>query len=145
MLLTRWIVCASLAACLVGCGNGQSVVEVTGTVTLDGKPLELVQVEFWPTNGPRSVGKTNAEGKFTLELDDGSKSGAVPGKHKVALRDTWPSKDDYLSDGGDWVDMSKGKKSRIHSKYYDAPSSPLSADVQPGKANSFEFPVDARK
>ncbi len=121
------------------------MVEVTGTVTVDGKPLELVQVEFWPTNGPRSIGKTKEEGQCTLTLDDGSQPRRCSGKHKVALRDTWPSKDDYLNDGGEWVDMSKGRKSRIHSKYYDAPNSPLSADVQAGQANTIDFNVDARK
>ena len=137
-------ICA-LAVCLSGCGESRQLSEVSGIVTLDGKPLELVQVEFWPSNGPRSIGKTDAEGKFFLEVDDRTQKGAVPGKHKVALRDTWPSKDDYISDGGDWVDMSKGKKSRIDSKYYDPPTSPLSVDVESGKVNNFEFKVDARR
>lgn len=134
-----------LAVGLTGCSDKLQVAEVSGVVTVDGKPLELVQVEFWPSNGPRSIGKTDAQGKFTLETDDRTQKGAVPGKHKVALRDTWPSKDDYISDGGDWVDMSKGKKSRIDSKYYDPPTSPLSVDVESGKANNFEFKVDPRK
>ncbi len=137
---------ACLAVCLTGCGERMEVANVTGTVTLNGKPLELVQIEFWPTNGPRSLGKTDAEGKFTLKLDgQNPQAGAVPGKHKVALRDTWPSKDDYLNDGGEWVDMSNGRKSRIHSKYYDPPTSPLSVDVEAGKENNFDFEVDPRK
>jgi hypothetical protein len=136
---------SGLLVALVGCGPSQQVAEVTGTVTLNGKPLEYIHIEFWPSNGPRSIGKTNADGKFTMELDDRSRPGAVPGKHKVALRDTWPSKDDYLSDGGDWVDMSNGRKSRIHSKYYDPPTSPLTVDVQAGQPNNFDFSVDPRK
>ncbi len=145
MRVCNFMSVTGLALCLAGCNNGPGVVEVSGTVTVDGKPLELIQVEFWPSSGPRSIGKTDDQGKFTLKLDDGSQPGAVPGKHKVALRDTWPSKDDYLNDGGEWVDMSKGRKSRIHSKYYDAPNSPLSADVEPGKANTIDFKVEARK
>ncbi|MCC6508988.1 MAG: hypothetical protein IT423_07765 [Pirellulaceae bacterium] len=128
-----------------GCDEKTKLAEVTGVVTLDGKPLELIQVEFWPTTGPRSIGKTDTEGKFTLEIDDRTQKGAIPGTHKVALRDTWPSKDDYINDGGEWVDKSNGKKSRIHSKYYDAPLSPLSVEVVAGKPNTFDFKVDPRK
>jgi len=125
-----------------GCGESLEVSEVTGIVTLNGKPLDLVHVEFWPNEGPRSFGKTDEQGRFTLETDDRTQKGAVPGKHKVALRDMWPMKDDYLGDGGEWVDMSKGKRSRIDSKYYDAPMSPVSVEVMAGKANTFDFPVD---
>jgi hypothetical protein len=130
---------------MVGCSDPQAVVEVTGVVTLNGKPLELVAVEFWPDNGPRSFGKTDTEGKFTLQLDDRSKSGAVPGTHKVSLKDTLHLQDNYIGEGGDWVDMTKGRKSRIDSKYFDAPRSPVSVQVKSGEPNHFEFAVDARK
>lgn len=141
----RGLTLGLLLITLSGCEDKLQVAEVTGLVTVNGKPLELVQVEFWPSNGPRSIGKTDNEGKFTLQTDDLMLKGAVPGTHKVALRDTWPSKDDYLSDGGEWVDKSNGKKSRIHSKYYDAPQSPLTVEVMPGKVNNFDFNVDPRK
>ncbi len=134
-----------LLATAVGCGNKLDVAKVEGVITLDGKPLELIHVEFWPESGPRSFGKTDAEGKFVLQTDDRTQEGAVPGKHRVALRDTWPTKDDYINDGGEWVDMSKGKKSRIHSKYYDPPQTPLTVDVKPGEVNSFTFEVEPRK
>ena len=128
----------------LGCGSGANVAQVTGVVTLaDGKPLDLIHVEFWSDNGPRSWGKTDSNGKFTLKLDDESPvDGAVIGKHKVLLRDTWPSKDDKLGDGGDWVDNSNGKKSRIHSKYYDVVKSPISFEVKSGEKNVCEIKLD---
>jgi len=128
-----------------GCGGGDQIAEVTGVVTLDGKPLELVAVEFWPEIGMRSFGKTDNEGKFTLQLDDRSRPGAYPGTHKVSLKDTWHMADDYISEGGDWVDMSAGRKSRIDSKYFDAPMSPLTVQVKLGEVNHFEFEVEKRK
>jgi hypothetical protein len=129
---------------VAGCGSGLDVAEATGVVTMDGKPMDLIHIEFWSTNGPRSYGKTDAEGKFELILDDGSqKKGAVAGDHKVCLRDTWPSKDDYIGDGGEWVDKSDGKRSRIDTKYYDAVASPLTLKVESGKKNFFEIKVDA--
>jgi hypothetical protein len=48
----------------VGCGPKRDVAEVTGVVLMDGKPMDLINIEFWSKNGPRSYGKTDAEGKF---------------------------------------------------------------------------------
>ncbi len=134
----------ALTACTVGCDSGPKLAEVTGSVTLkDGKPLELIHVEFWPENGQRSWGKTDDQGKFSLKLDsDSPRDGAVIGKHKVLLRDTWPTKDDKLGEGGDWIDNSKGKKPRIHSKYYDATLSPVGLEVKAGEKNFFEIKLD---
>jgi len=127
-----------------GCGSDENISEVTGIVTLaDGKPLELIHVEFWSHNGPRSWGKTDSNGKFTLKLDaDSPKDGAVVGTSKVLLRDTWPSKDDKMGSGGEWIDNSNGKKPRIHSKYYDVAKSPISLEVKAREKNNFEIKLD---
>ena len=137
--------CLCLLAFVVGCSEPASTATVSGVVTLDGKPLEFIHVEFWPENGQRSFGKTDSEGRFELLTDDRSAKGAVPGTHKVSLRDTWPTSDDYIGEGGDWVDMSNGRKSRIHSKYYDAIQSPLEVTVEPDQDNFFEFTPEPRK
>jgi hypothetical protein len=61
---------------------------VTGTLKAGNQPLENVQVEFWPeVSGPRSIGVTGKDGRFTLHSDNGKHSGAVVGSHKVALVD----------------------------------------------------------
>jgi transcriptional regulator len=49
-----------------------------------------------------------------------------------------------LSESGEWVDKSDGKKSRIDTKYYDAMKSPLTVEVKAGEKNNFEFEVDPR-
>ncbi|WP_417379668.1 DUF6795 domain-containing protein [Gimesia sp.] len=85
----------SMALCSVlllmwisGCsGSGESLpelMEVTGTVTLDGKPVENISVIFQPesTDQASSRGTTDAEGKFSLMYNQDA-SGAVPGMHKV--------------------------------------------------------------
>jgi hypothetical protein len=127
-----------------GCGETKpTVAEVTGTVTLDGKPLELVHVEFWPEIGPRAFGKTDEAGNFKLITDDRTQEGCPPGRNKVSLRDTAHMKDDYIGEGGDWVDMSNGRRSRIHSKYIDAPNSPLALNVVLGEKNHFDIAVEA--
>lgn len=74
---------------LNGCGDGApedtpEVGTVTGTVTLDGKPLPGVVVAFQPETGRGSTGRTDEQGKYTLgynaELD-----GAAVGMHKVTI------------------------------------------------------------
>jgi hypothetical protein len=67
--------------------------EVSGTVTLDGKPLSGVTVTFYPVaeksdaQAAHSIGTTDASGAYTLSTADGRK-GAVVGKHKVVVN--WP-------------------------------------------------------
>src|SRR5437879_1216622 len=74
-----------------GCSGGPAFAPVTGTVTAGGKPLENVQVEFWPqVSGPRSLGVTDKNGRFTLTSDNGEQPGAVIGSHKVVLVDLIP-------------------------------------------------------
>jgi hypothetical protein len=74
---------------IVGCGpDVPSTVPVTGTVLLDGKPVEGATVNFLSkdTNIAAS-GKTDAEGKFAMKTFVGSTSvdGAVVGSHGVAV------------------------------------------------------------
>lgn len=134
----------TLVIVLAGCGKSSNVAKVTGTVKMkgSGEPLEFIVVEFWPDNGPTSRGKTDASGNFTLRtMDEADVDGAVIGNHKVTFKDTWPMKDDYIGEGGDWVDMSKGKKSRINSKYADAVSTPITKSVSENQT-PFEFELD---
>lgn len=88
--------CAAWAAVfsgllLTGCGSGVKAVPVSGTVTVDGTPLENVGVNFAPIGetgavGPGSSGVTDAQGRFALEtVGDRRADGAVVGKHRVTL------------------------------------------------------------
>ena len=55
--------------CLVlwGCGGDMKVAPVSGTVTLDGEPLERASVLFQPDAGGRpSFGVTDKSGRYTL-------------------------------------------------------------------------------
>ena len=76
---------------------------VTGTITLDGKPLKSAIVKFVPVvdstqgalRGATSFGFTDAEGKYTLTYatgDDGKPlMGAVVGPHQVQIQLNDPS------------------------------------------------------
>ncbi len=70
--LMAWMMAIFMVTSL-GCGPQRDVAEVTGVVLMDGKPMDLIHIEFWSKNGPRSYGKTDAEGKFVLQIDDKSR------------------------------------------------------------------------
>jgi hypothetical protein len=68
-----------------GCG-GDSVQlgEVKGTVTVDGQPVEGLEVRFNPEEGGTSLGYTQADGSYELSFPGGAK-GAVVGRHTVSV------------------------------------------------------------
>lgn len=124
----------ALGICLLyGCGGGPEMAEVDGKVTFQGKPLDKIQVEFWPTgDGPRSMGVTDEAGHFVLTTD-GSRKGAVVGSHKVVLKDVGIHGDKFMGRAGESVDMAKGKKSRVAKVYSEPLSTTLKRDVTSGK------------
>ena len=80
----------------LGCGSGKFA-PVSGTVTMNGKPLAGALVIFSPIAkggsidaGPGSSGKTNDKGEYTLTSDTG-RTGAVVGKHRVSVSLMGPS------------------------------------------------------
>jgi hypothetical protein len=88
LLLKLLAVCTLAGA---GCGGGTGLTEVEGVVTLNGKPLDDVQIDFLPdpvqeTRGPRSSGVSDAQGRFKLVSVD-QRPGAVIGTHRVLITD----------------------------------------------------------
>lgn len=81
---------------LIGCGSsGPELVEVSGTVTLNGQPAPGVVLTFIPeaTGGSPSYGKTDARGYYQL-MFTATRYGALPGKHRVELHTTRLSPDE---------------------------------------------------
>lgn len=116
-----------------GCSEKFKLIPVSGEVTSDdGKPLDKIFVEFYPVSGgPKSIGETDAAGKFTLKTLEGE-DGAVIGNHQVSLRDTGILGDKFMGRAAEHVDMTKGKKPRIASKYAQADKSGLTYTVADG-------------
>jgi hypothetical protein len=72
-----------------GCGDAR-VVPVSGRVTLGDRPVANAAVVFQPLSGernpgPGSHGKTDSQGRFTLQLMTGGRTGALVGPHKVSI------------------------------------------------------------
>jgi len=87
---------------LAGCSKGdyREMARVTGTVTYKGKPVPNIMINFMPTNGRPSWGKTDSEGKFEMVFDENVK-GVEVGHHKV-----------YFSPAAFTIDGGASKKSR---------------------------------
>lgn len=79
-----WLVC--LALVLAGCGQrGPSLVRVTGTVMIDGRPLPNAYIHFTPTAGGRgSHARAAGNGRYALDFLPG-RPGAVAGTHRVSI------------------------------------------------------------
>ena len=76
-----------LAACVFhSCGSsGPEIGAVTGTVLLDGRPVEGAMLIFEPKKGGRSsTALTDASGKYELKYI-GDRMGALIGEHQVRI------------------------------------------------------------
>jgi hypothetical protein len=76
---------AIITLVVAGCGtSGPPMGQVTGTVTLDGKPMPNRMVVFVPkAGGQTSTATTNSEGRY--ELIGASTKGALIGLHTVSI------------------------------------------------------------
>lgn len=128
----------------VGCGgssDGPELVEVYGTVTMDGAPLPDATVQFTPEGGGDAegvrlvAGRTDSSGDYTLEYS-ASRSGALPGKYKVSIT-TFRE----MEVGEDGLDI-PGAPEKVPDVYNV--NTTLTADVSPDKAEQ-NFDLDSSK
>ncbi len=111
-------------------GNLPPLGQVTGTVTLDGRPLAGASVRFEPqTQAAMSNGMTDERGVYSLWYTNTVKGAAV-GKHTVRI-ETPPNPDPATGAMPD----------QLPSKYNS--QSTLTADVKAGQ-NTLDFAVTSR-
>lgn len=164
----RSLIVGSLALALfVGCGESNPPTEkVTGTVTLDGTPVEGATVTFVPDDPAirPATGKTGADGTYTLTSFVAG-DGAMAGSYKIKVTKfpssaapepapTAPAKDMSIEDQyaafeqGYTADDAgpKGKvgpeKNMLPAKYENAATSGLTATVGAGENN---VPIELKK
>jgi hypothetical protein len=71
--------------CLSGCGDGlEKRVPVSGVVLIDGKPLEIGNIQVVPDKGRPATGRIGPGGRFTLTTFNDN-DGCFLGKHKVIV------------------------------------------------------------
>jgi hypothetical protein len=121
---------AAVIGALGGCNreNLPGLGRVTGTITMDGKPVAEAAVAFIPEGGAAgtAVGRTDAEGKYELYYSRGNK-GAKIGEHTVTVNT-------YRETGDE--DSRKIEKETIPARYNA--NSELKATVKSG-SNTIDF------
>ncbi|QDU48521.1 carboxypeptidase regulatory-like domain-containing protein [Gimesia panareensis] len=119
-----------LCLTLVGCGGTPSdqpdLGTVTGTVTMNDKPLPGVMVVFSPESGRSSMGLTNDAGEYELEYV-GDTKGAKVGQHKISI--TTAQSDSSEESGGE--ESGAPTKETIPPTYNT--QTILSEEVKPGE------------
>src|SRR5579871_3906060 len=156
MLQGRWRVPMLFAlafAPALGCGPAYRLGEVEGVVTLNGKPLPHLRVQFMPdpekgTQGPFSTSTTDDNGRYRLICAD-SRPGAVVGWNRVVVTDMTvrlfrtPRHGSPQDDGKDAAPKGKIVQSRVADRYTTSqPSNPLNVEVRPEKQ---ELEIDLTK
>ena len=128
-----------LAGALVGCGSPHEFGQVSGTVSLNGKPLDEVRVMYLPdplagNQGAHSESVSDGEGKYELVYSrDAQTKGALVGWHRVVIEDIAAenSRDRY-------------RPIRIREAYSSSAQTPLKFEVVPGE-QTFDLELGGKK
>lgn len=144
---------------LTGCAGSDfpKTYKVSGTVTLDGKPVDGAMVTFLPAAGQKvAIGSTNADGQFKLSTFNPS-DGAQPGGYKVTITKFFapptgsppPLEPGVLADGNITESYAPPKanekteankdKNLLPEKYASDATSGLIATVAENNNNNFDF------
>lgn len=122
----------ALVVAVVGCAarsaNQPEIAAVSGTVTMDGKPLGGVAVVFESDRGVLSFGNTDDEGRYTVSYIRSAK-GAGLGRNVVRISTPTMGPSSPL------------RKDKIPSIYNTA--STLAVDVAKGR-NVFDFTLESK-
>lgn len=123
----------------LGCGGADvpEVGDVSGTVTIDGKPGANIRVSFIPVAGGRSSsGTTDESGHYVLQYSPDA-MGALIGKHQAMIAPPEPSAD---------IDSSKPKNAPLVDKSIPKTYTDMKKDVEvkPGDNTiNLTYPLDA--
>lgn len=122
--------------CLCGCfGSNSNVGLVSGTITVDGEPIDRAVVSFFPTQGRGSIGMTDENGFYELAYVL-KQNGAVIGNHKVTIETKVDRASQYDVENGS--EKGGSRKELLPEKYHNHKKTELTATVQSG-SNTIDF------
>jgi len=138
------LLAAIAGALAVGCEKyeGPPLFPVSGTVTLDGKPLANAGVMFLPrgeTRGNACLGITDASGKYSLRAEQGGGAGCQEGEFAVTIS---KMKDPPPGAGGAAA-AEAGTEETLPAKYWDSAQTVLSANVPTG-GTTVDFQLESK-
>ena len=134
---------SALSLSLPGCGSGDQpeLGQVSGTVTLDGKPLSGVAVVFHPESGRPARGRTDLGGRYELTYIRDT-MGTKVGRNRVEIAPNEEGEDEPESpedvDDPNVKPPVRPGRPVVPARYNTR--SELEADVKPGE-NTFDFPL----
>ena len=139
-----WSLASLATVSLLGCGGGHQLetAEVTGIVSVNGKPVSQGFVVFIPLQGRRASGPIDSDGRFSLSTYSNG-DGAIVGSHKVGIVSTADMQQFYKAKYDDTADH-KMPKAIIPERYADPFSSKLSFEVESGVDNAANFDLPAK-
>ena len=132
--LIRWAVVASVAGFVAGCAGSAADrtprAAVSGSVTVDGQPLERGVVMFDPQNGTVPTTLDVVNGKFAGEAPVGKNRVEISAPREVAM------------EGAEDDDGAKVQEETLPAEYNA--ESTLTKDVTEGGPNTFDFELKTR-
>jgi hypothetical protein len=127
----------ALAAALPGCGDGSDSFDrqaVSGSVTLDGKPI-TGDILFIPMGNGASAGGGIADGTYSI----GRAAGPSPGSYRVEVVSIQPTGRTIPDRDGPPGSTAEEKANVVPARYNA--KSELTAEVKKGVPNTFIFPL----
>ena len=89
-----FLCCGLMFFLLAGCAPSDGLSQVSGTITLDGKPLETGAITFTPADGQSpTAGATIQAGKYTARIPQGSAKVAITSPKEVGKRKLYNTPD----------------------------------------------------
>jgi hypothetical protein len=128
---------------LTGCGGGDNLPreEISGSVAVDGKPLDSGLITFQPDGSEATQsGASVVQGKYTIPRDQG----LVPGKYTVTITaaGNTPEKQVDTLTNNNMPGMPPLPAKEVIPSSYNSQSL-LSAQVKAGSKNEFNFNLTA--
>jgi hypothetical protein len=150
----RWVTLILISGLMFGCGPDvapppelPNLVAVTGTVTMDGQPLEGAAVMFMPAGntGYGAVGGTDAQGKYKPNTATGQivHDGVSPGEYKVVISRLVGPDGKPIKLDPNVPPANLGGRESLPPKYSSPVQTTLKASVAEGKG-TFDFDLKVK-
>jgi hypothetical protein len=138
-------VLGALMLLAAGCGTGDGLVSVAGTVTVNNQPAGNAAVTFIPLAGTPGNGGTalaDSSGRYEIMNAQGQK-GLPPGKYKVTISRRLNA--DGSTPDPNVPPIESQARETLPPHYTDPEKTELTADVSAGDKRSFDFTLTMGK
>ena len=136
------LVCVVFSGCPEGGGPPLDVYPVTGTVRLDGAPLEGVSISFVPVDAAGSGGfaVSDSGGEFSLKSKD-QREGVPAGSYRVLCTKMAMPDGSPIPEGEMAADV--GAENILPAVYSNPDKTPLAAEVKAGENLPLELDMQS--